>query len=166
MPCRSASCGHACERRRSKLVEARADRRLGARLRCIGAEIKFLCGGARTEHAWSLAECSAPPDVGPPPHHHAWDEAYFVLEGELAFVIGERETRVTAGGFVFIPGGTVHGFRGCGPGVARVLIFDAPAASEPFFRDTAGEVRELPRDLAKMPEIGARHGLHFLPPPA
>jgi quercetin dioxygenase-like cupin family protein len=140
------------------------ERGTGDVLRCLGAEIEFLCGGDRTGHAWSLAECSAPPDVGPPPHYHAWDEAYVVLEGELVFVIGEREARVAAGGFVFIPGGTVHGFKGGGPGIARVLIFDTPAASEPFFRDTADEVRELPRDLAKMPEIGARHGLHFLPP--
>lgn len=135
----------------------------GEVLRCLGAEIKFLCGGEATARSWSVSECVAPPDVGPPPHHHAWDEGYFVLDGDAWFTIGDREEHVGAGDFVCVPGGTIHAFRGGKVG-ARLLIFDAPAASEPFFRDTAREVRDLPDDLPKMPQIGARHGVHFLPP--
>jgi hypothetical protein len=78
--------------------------------------------------------------------------------------VADREERQGAGDFVYVPGNTIHAFKGSGAAGARILIFDAPAASEPFFRDTIREVRDIPADLAKVPEIGARHGLHFLPP--
>jgi hypothetical protein len=55
----------------------------GEVLRCLGADIKFLCGGESTGRTWSVSECVAPPEVGAPPHHQAWDEAYFVLDGEV-----------------------------------------------------------------------------------
>ncbi len=47
-----------------------------------------------------------------------------------------------------------------------MLIFDAPAHAERFFKEIEQEVREMPRDLQKMPAIGARHGVTFLPPAA
>jgi hypothetical protein len=43
-----------------------------------------------------------------------------------------------------------------------MLIFDAPAHAEAFFKDVDQEVSEVPRDLPKLPEIGVRHGLHFV----
>jgi uncharacterized RmlC-like cupin family protein len=73
---------------------------------------------------------------------------------------------VGSGDFLYVPGGTVHGFRGASETPARMLIFDAPAHAEGFFRDVEREVTEMPRDLAKVPVIGQRHGIEFLPPPA
>ncbi len=134
-------------------------------LHVMGTEIRFLCEGERTGRAWSLLECVVPRDAGPPPHHHAWDEAYYVVEGDVRFVIDGREVVVGAGGFVHMPASTVHGFRGASELPARMLIFDAPAHAEGFFRDAAREVEQMPRDLPKVPAIGERHGIHFLPPP-
>jgi hypothetical protein len=57
----------------------------------------------------------------------------------------------------------VHGFSGASDHPARMLILDVPAHPEGFFRDVEREVRDLPRDLPKVPEIGDRHGIHFLP---
>jgi len=105
-----------------------------------------------------------PKDAGPPPHAHPWDEAYFVLDGEVEVQIGDRRERVRAGDFVYAAGGTVHAFHGVSDVPARMLIFDAPAHAEAFFKDIDREVTELPRDLWKVPEIGSRHQLHFLPP--
>jgi quercetin dioxygenase-like cupin family protein len=130
----------------------------------MGSELRLLCRGEHTGQAWSLMECAAPRDVGPPPHRHAWAEAYYVLEGEVRFSLEGRDQIVKAGGFLHIPGGTLHGFTGASDGVARMLIFDAPAAAEVFFRDAEREIRDLPRDLAKVPEIGERHGIHFVGP--
>jgi hypothetical protein len=45
-----------------------------------------------------------------------------------------------------------------------MLIFDAPAHSEAFFKAVDREVTELPRDMSKLPEIGDRHGLRFAAP--
>jgi mannose-6-phosphate isomerase-like protein (cupin superfamily) len=135
----------------------------GEVLSVLGSALEFICGGERTGSAWSLIECRAPRDVGPPPHHHAWDEAYYVLAGQIRFSLDGRELIIAAGDFVYVPGGTVHAFAGATDD-ARLLIFDAPAHAEAFFRETSREVRELPRDVPKVPAIGERHGIHFLPP--
>jgi uncharacterized cupin superfamily protein len=88
---------------------------------------------------------------------HPWDEACHVMEGEARFFLGGKEQLVKAGDFVLAPGGAVHGFHGDSKTPARVLIFDAPAHSEAFFRDLDREGREMPRDIEKVPQIGNRH---------
>lgn len=135
----------------------------GEALTVLGVGVRFVCRAEDTRSAWSLMETIIPKNAGPPPHHHPWDEAYFVTAGEVEFEIGGRRERVRAGDFVYAPGGTLHAFRGVSEPPARMLIFDAPAHAEAFFKDVDREVAELPRDLPKVSEIGARHGLHFAP---
>jgi len=132
----------------------------GESLRVMGAEVTFLCTAERTGHAWSLMEVGLPRDAGPPPHTHPWDEAYYVVEGEVAFTLDGREQRVGAGDFIYAPGGTLHGFRGVSERPARLLIFDAPAHAESFFREVDREVKG-PADMGKVPHIGARHQIDF-----
>jgi hypothetical protein len=43
------------------------------------------------------------------------------------------------------------------------LIFAAPAHGSEFFEEVNREVRSIPDDLAKIPEIGQRHGIEFMP---
>jgi hypothetical protein len=45
-----------------------------------------------------------------------------------------------------------------------MLVFDAPAHAESFFRDVHEQVREMPRDLGTMLEIGTRHQVEFARP--
>ncbi len=66
--------------------------------------------------------------------------------------------------FAYAPGGTLHAFRGVSDTPAHMLIFDAPAHAAAFFKDVDREVTDLPRDLAKVAEIGARHQIRFVPP--
>lgn len=134
----------------------------GETLKVLGVDLRFLCRAEDTRQAWSLMENLIPQNAGPPPHQHPWDEAYFVISGEVVFEIGDRSERVGAGEFVYAPGGTVHAFHGASTEPARMLIFDAPAHAERFFKDVSAEVRNLPSDLARLPQIGARHGLQFL----
>ena len=58
----------------------------------------------------------------------------------------------------------VHGFRGASQRAARVLIFDAPAHAGTFFKRVDREVRELPRDLHKVLDIGEDAGIRFVHP--
>jgi quercetin dioxygenase-like cupin family protein len=62
------------------------------------------------------------------PHVHEHAEAFYVLDGELAFQVGaERETiTIGAGGFVAIPPGLAHSYRTAGDRPARWLIIHAP----------------------------------------
>ncbi len=130
-------------------------------LKVMGADVSFLCPAERTGQAWSMMEVALPRHAGPPPHHHPWDEAHYVVEGTVDFSLDGETRRVGSGEFIYAPGGTVHGFQGASNEPARVLIFDAPAHSEAFFREVDREVK-APDDMAKMPGIGARHQIHFL----
>lgn len=137
----------------------------GSTLNVLGMPLRFLCDAKDTGGAWSLMEEEIPIGLGPPPHRHDWDEAYYVIEGALDFEIDGKPARVERGGFTYLPRYTVHAFKGASPCPARVLIFAAPAHSSAFFEDMNREVRTVPDDLAKVPEIGRRHGIEFMPAP-
>lgn len=136
----------------------------GESLSVMGAGVKFLCSADRTDRAWSLMEVVLPEGAGPPPHLHPWDEAYYVVSGQVRFCLAGDEQVLGAGDFIHAPAGTVHGFQGASRGgePARMLVFDAPAHAESFFREVDREVKGPP-DMAKVPQIGRRHQIDFLP---
>jgi quercetin dioxygenase-like cupin family protein len=135
-------------------------------LQVMGVQVKFLCTGEKTSGGWSLMENTVPEGFGPPPHRHPWDEAYFILAGEIRFSLEGREQVFGAGDFVYAPANTLHGFSGASKSPARMIIFDTPAHAESFFREVHREVRQVPGDLAKVPAIGERHDIHFVRPRA
>jgi quercetin dioxygenase-like cupin family protein len=82
--------------------------------------------------------------------HNSYEEAFYVLEGEITYRLGEREVTASAGTCVFIPAGVVHGFKNSGPGPARHLVIHAPvqalAAIEALGQ---ASVEQIPELLAK-----------------
>jgi quercetin dioxygenase-like cupin family protein len=134
----------------------------GETLSVLGAQVKFLCPGDKTDRAWSLMEVVLPMGAGPPLHDHAWDEAYYVTQGQVHFHLAGQEQVIKAGEFLYAPGGTLHGFQGASEEPAHMLIIDAPAHAEAFFREVDREVKG-PDDLAKIPEIGKRNQIFFRP---
>ncbi len=133
----------------------------GESMSVMGAQVRFLCTADKTDRAWSLMEVVVPKGYGPPAHRHPWDEAYYVVEGAVRFAIAGEERIARAGDFIYAPGDTPHGFQGSSEQAARMLIFDAPAHAEAFFRDVEREVQRMPEDLDKVPAIGERHEVHF-----
>lgn len=137
-----------------------------APLNILGMPLTMLCEARETGGAWSLFEEEVPLGMGPPAHRHDWDEAYYVLDGDVDFEIDGRPVKSGKGDFNYLPRNTVHGFKGASNTPARVLIFAAPAHGSEFFEDINREVQTVPDDLAKVPEIGQRHGIEFMPAPA
>lgn len=134
----------------------------GEALSVMGAGVRFLCPAEKTGNSWSMMEVTLPKHAGPPSHDHPWDEAYYVIEGEVRFGLDGREVLAKAGDFLYAPGGTLHSFEGASERPARVLIFDAPAHAEAFFREVDREVKRIPQDMAKVPAIGDRHHIRFV----
>jgi mannose-6-phosphate isomerase-like protein (cupin superfamily) len=134
-------------------------------LNVLGMPLRMLCEARETNGAWSLFEEEVPIGMGPPPHRHDWDEAYYILNGQVDFEIDGQPVTSRAGDFNYLPRGTVHAFKGASASPARVLIFAAPAHGSEFFEELNNEVRDIPEDLAKIPEIGERHGIEFMPAP-
>jgi quercetin dioxygenase-like cupin family protein len=133
-------------------------------LHVLGTQVRFLCEAHSTGKAWSLMELVVPQHAGPPPHHHDWDEAYYITEGAVEFTVGQRHFTATAGDFAYTPAGVVHGFHGASAQPARMLILDVPAHAGAFFKQVDREVKELPRDLSKVIDIGRLTGIHFVQP--
>ena len=131
-------------------------------LNVLGMPLRFLCDARETGGTWSLFEEEVPLGMGPPPHRHDWDEAYYVLDGEVDFTIDGAPARSRPGDFNYFPRNTIHSFKGASPSPAHVLIFAAPAHASEFFEEVSSEVRDLPDDLRKIPEIGLRHGIEFM----
>jgi mannose-6-phosphate isomerase-like protein (cupin superfamily) len=60
------------------------------------------------------------------PHLHAFEESFYVLEGELSVLIGDAVHAVGPGHFGLIPTGARHGFRNRGQPPARWVEMQAP----------------------------------------
>lgn len=58
--------------------------------------------------------------------HDGEDDAFYILEGELTFVLADREERAGPGAFVLIPPGVEHGFRNDTESRVRMLNVHAP----------------------------------------
>jgi quercetin dioxygenase-like cupin family protein len=93
----------------------------------------FLATGALTGEIFALVDERAVRGESVPLHKHDDVESFYVLEGEVAFYLGDQAgVRVGAGGFVHIPGGTIHGFR-IESATTRYLILTTPRHGE-FYR--------------------------------
>jgi mannose-6-phosphate isomerase-like protein (cupin superfamily) len=111
-------------------------------------------------------ESELPPKwEGPPPHvHHSCDEAFYVLDGSVAFFGNGMIRDCPAGSFVFVPRGTVHGFGNPAPAPARILVITSPDAIrlvESIYEELGRE--GLP-DPASMAALYARFDSEILPP--
>ena len=134
-------------------------------LNVLGMPLTMLCEAGETGGAWSLFEEEGALGMGPPAHRHDWDEAYYILEGEVHFEVDGEPVKSAKGDFNYLPRNTVHGFKGASDTPARVLIFAAPAHGSEFFRELNDEIQSLPEDGSKIPGIGQRHGIQFMPAP-
>jgi quercetin dioxygenase-like cupin family protein len=87
----------------------------------------------------SVIETTPGPGAGPPLHHHDFDEAFYVLAGELTFRLRDEYVRAGPGDLVFAPRGVPHTFANLGDTPARQLIVCTPAGFERHFARMAAE---------------------------
>src|SRR5207244_3691360 len=76
------------------------------------------------------------PGGGPPLHVHSReDEAFFILEGELAVHVDGRDITATSGTWVTLARRSLHTFRNAGTTTARMLIVVTPSGLERYFAE-------------------------------
>ena len=141
----------------------------------VGDVYRVLASSAQTGGVFSLSEIRVSPNNGPPPHVHSReDESFFVLEGEIEFMLGTEKFTATAGAFVQGPRGIPHSFRNIGKTPARMLVFVTPGGFEKFVSEFAQRVPsfESPaipvteEEIGKLLAAAPRYGIQILPPPA
>jgi quercetin dioxygenase-like cupin family protein len=127
---------------------------------------KVLVRGEQSRGRIGVIESVMPPGVtGPPLHKHDFDEAFYVLEGQLTFQLGGELTTVGAGELAFAPGGEPHTFANRGTAPAHYLIACTPAGFEREFARRAARkdgvdppewaLQEIPPVTRLGPPIGA-----------
>lgn len=117
-----------------------------------------------TDDAFTLLEATEPPHFGPPMHiHRDAAEAFYVLEGEYLIFIDDEETRCPAGSFIYIPAGSVHGFR-VGAVPSKKLNVYVPQAMVGYFDDLAAAIASGDADDDKLAAIAERYGMEVVGP--
>jgi quercetin dioxygenase-like cupin family protein len=86
-----------------------------------------------------VIETTPAPGAGPPLHHHDFDEAFYILEGELTFQLRDELITARPGQMVFAPRGVPHTFANLTDTPARQLIVCTPAGFERHFARMAAE---------------------------
>jgi mannose-6-phosphate isomerase-like protein (cupin superfamily) len=138
----------------------------------LGGRFTVKADAAATEDRFSLVEALAWQSTEPPTHiHHHEDEAWYILDGQMTFVVGDTELVATAGSFAYAPRGIPHAFT-VDVEPTRVLVFASPAGFEHFALElgTQAEGEDPPTDLAVptpdvLGAIGARYGIEVVGPP-
>jgi mannose-6-phosphate isomerase-like protein (cupin superfamily) len=139
----------------------------GRTIAVVGDVYRFLATGEDTSGKYALFEALVSPGGGPPPHVHSREEeGFYVLEGEITFLIGDQRLVASAGMFANVPVGTPHSFKNESGKPARMLISLAPAGLEKMFFEIGVPVppgattaapatkEEIERLLAAAPRYG------------
>ena len=133
-----------------------------AELRWMGeTSTYFLATGETTGGEFCLVDEQADRGESVPLHRHPDDvESFYVLDGEMTFYVEDQPgVRVSAGAFVHIPAGAVHGFR-IESDRARYLILTTPHHGE-FYRAITGTSRG---SGGPTPGIAKDYGIEFIGP--
>jgi quercetin dioxygenase-like cupin family protein len=89
-------------------------------------------------------------------HVHDFDEAFYVLEGELMFQVEQELITRRAGELAFVPRGIPHTLANRSGASARYLLICTPAGFERSFARRAAEqdgVEPPPWALQPIPEV-------------
>jgi mannose-6-phosphate isomerase-like protein (cupin superfamily) len=99
-----------------------------------GSVMAFKAVAAQTGGDFSLMERTLPPGGRrPPAHRHVnCSEAFFVLDGQISFVLDGRDLTGGPGDFLLVPRGAAHTFGNQSAEVARLLVLHAPAMDAYF----------------------------------
>lgn len=110
-----------------------------------------------TGHHVSVCEIRVPPhSAGPPLHTHDFDEAFYLLGGELLFQVGDALVTKRAGEVSFAPRNVPHALANHGDAPARYLLTCTPAGFERHWARMSAEAAgvEPPQwALQPIPEV-------------
>jgi quercetin dioxygenase-like cupin family protein len=121
-----------------------------------GEQISILADSDQTG-CYEVYLHDAPEGAGPPPHCHEWDEAFYVILGAVDFNCGGIASTVTTGGFVHVPGGTVHSFRYASP-TAQILGITSKGGAAKMFSAVDSECGVTP-EIDKLIGVLNRNGV-------
>ncbi len=138
-----------------------------AAIRFLGLPTLMRSTGESNNESFGLMEhWEMPPGFASPYHmHHLEDEAFYVLEGEMAFVCDGKWMKGGPGTYIFGPREIPHGFKVVGSSPARMLLLCAPAGFERFVLELSVPFNDFtPPDMAKLMVVATKYKIDILGP--
>ena len=129
-------------------------------LNVVGTQVTVLASNATTQ-SYGITLQQGEEGTGPPPHSHDWDEAFYILKGEVDFQCDGKAYVCTVGTLVHVPRGTVHGFRYGRGGGQMLEITGSGALAAQLFTAIDDEVPVGPPDVPKLVDVAKRNGVTF-----
>lgn len=141
----------------------------------LDVELEWKLRRSDTANQYCVLAMTVPPGFALPLHHHPEQEAFFVLEGEPEFAVGNRSIaaapvfeRANPGDMINVPPSELHGFRNTSNREARILL-TCEAQLGRFFEDAGAPLADneslgphVSREsLERVLDIARRHGHQF-----
>jgi quercetin dioxygenase-like cupin family protein len=99
----------------------------------VGDTYTILLSGHDTAGRFCLIDMHIPPNGGPPPHRHDFEESFILLDGEIEATFRGIKSTAKAGQTIHIPANAPHQFHNVSDQPVRLLCICSPAGQEEFF---------------------------------
>ncbi|UOQ69590.1 cupin domain-containing protein [Hymenobacter volaticus] len=147
----------------------------GKTVSVIGDTYRILVSGEDTAGTFATIDMLIPPGGGPGPHAHAaFEETFYVIDGEIEVKSEFGDFVAGKGSFIRIPkGGVVHCFKNKTQQIAHLLCTVVPAGLDTLFEEIGQPVAAghflppPPLDAASIRNLQAvaeKHGQQVFPP--
>jgi mannose-6-phosphate isomerase-like protein (cupin superfamily) len=146
----------------------------GAATWAMGMLFERLAGAEETGGLLEASVVTQPPGQASPLHVHTREaEVWFLLDGTMTYRAGDRQVRMAAGDFIYLPQNVPHAFRITGTVPARSLALALPGGLLGIYDEVGipAAERRLPdagvsaADIERWLELGPRYGLALTGPP-
>jgi quercetin dioxygenase-like cupin family protein len=136
----------------------------------LGMLAEFKATAADTGGRMSIVQITCAPGTQAPLHvHHREDEAFWILDGDVTFFVGDATIEAHRGDYVFGPREIPHRYT-VGEAGCRMLFIVLPGGFEEMVREmsepasgrTLPPPSEAPPDFERIAAIAAAHGNELL----
>lgn len=92
-------------------------------------------------------------------YHKTFSESFYVLDGTVKLFNGDKWVDATAGDFLYVPEGGIHGFHNDSDADASMIVLFAPGAPREHYFEELAEIAATGRTLSEEEwiELWARH---------
>ncbi len=137
----------------------------------VGDTYTTLITGDDTNGRFCLVDMYIPPEGGPPPHRHDFEETFIMLNGEIEVTFRGEKVTIHSGETINIPSNAPHQFHNSSLEPARALCLCSPAGQENFFaqvglpvatRMTAPPPDQKATQIQKITELAPKYRTEML----
>ena len=131
-----------------------------------GTVAHLVAPGSLTAGRYGLFRWDMPAGSGgaKPHFHRTFSESFYVLSGTVELWTGAAWQAATAGDYLYVPEGGIHGFRNVGDTAASMLILFAPGLPRERYFEELAEIGRSRRQLTEeeWAELYARYDQYMV----